>query len=221
MPFQIHVILPADRHAPADPVLGRRERGGRIAAFQLQRLGDIRMARLPRRERVERVGQGVVLDPRQLGRAAGGVAGLGHHGKDRLAVILHPLGRKDGLVIAARRADVVAAGDVVGGQHAHHPGGGPHFGQVHARMLRMGLGRDAQIGVQRAGGLGDIVGVFGAAGHMLGRAVMRKRGVNAAPDGRSIAHGGSPQALRCTGAPVALSCSRKKRSSRFCAARMR
>ena len=104
----------------------------------------------------------------------------GGDGEDRLADELHEVGRQQRLVVAVGRADVVLARHVGGGQHADHALG--------ARAPRarstlddpgMRLGAQAELDVQQARRLGQVVDVERLAGDVARGAVVR-----AAPRGR-------------------------------------
>ena len=75
-PLQIHVILAADRHPALDAVLRAVEGGGDVAAFQLQRFGDMRIVGLHRADRIKRMRQDLIVDLRQFRGPAGGRRGL-------------------------------------------------------------------------------------------------------------------------------------------------
>ena len=189
LPLQVHVILPAHVHPPGDAMRGGGEAGFEVAALQLEGGGDMGVARLLRCDQVERVGQRLAIHAGQRRRAAGDLAGLGDDGEERLAVELDQIGREDRLVVLACRADVIRAGDVGGGEHAGDARAGQHLCQVEALQSRVGDIRHAEIGVQRALGLGDIVRVVGAAGDVLGGAVVDMVHMGRAGDGGYVLHG--------------------------------
>ena len=105
----------------------------------------------------------------ERGGAARLLARLRHHGKHRLAQIAD-LAVAEDRVVVQHRAAVVLAGNVRGREHAHHAGHGAHGGQVAVQQPARGHGGEAERAVQRAGQLGDVVGVGRGAGHVqLGR----------------------------------------------------
>jgi hypothetical protein len=116
-------------------------------------------------------------DHRLGGGGAGGGDRGGGHGEQALADIGH-LAVGEQLVVVDHRADVVLAGDVLGGQHQHHAGRGAHGRQVH-RTIRRGPSCSAQMDVQHAGRLGHVVDIDRRARDVAQGAVMRQRGVDA------------------------------------------
>ena len=184
--FEIHMILPADRDGAVDAARRGGQSGVHLAAFERQRRCHIRIARFPGREGIEREGQVLAIDLGKNSRPARRVPRLGDHRKEGLAVKLDFVRRKDRLVMLAGRADVVDAGNVLGGQDLDDAGRGPHGGQVETKNTGMGDGRQAEIGVKRAFRLGNVVGVVGAAGDMLGGAVMDTIAVDGAGNRRLV-----------------------------------
>ena len=113
------------------------------------------------------------------------VAGGGGDGEDRLADELDEVGGEQGLVVAVGRADVVLARDVGCGQHADHALGGAHRVDIDPGDPRVRLGREAELDVQQAGRLGQVVDVERLAGDVAAGAVVRARASWAAPWTRS------------------------------------
>ena len=108
-------------------------------------------------------------------RPPGLVAGLGDHDEQHLAVE-HDLALGDERVVAdALGADVVAAGDVGGGQHVDDAGRGAHRVEIERGDAAGGDGRIARCQMQRGGRQRHVVGVVGGAGDMLDGAVVGDR----------------------------------------------
>ena len=132
---------------------------------------------------------------------AGLFAGVGRHGKQRLAVEAHFAIGKYGVVVH-RSAAIVVAGNVGGNDHRAHAGGRAHRRKVEGHDAPVGDAGQAGGRVQGASGLGDVVGVGGLARDVQMGAFVGQGG----PDGR---RGGvhvcasSPQ--RLTGTPLASS----------------
>jgi hypothetical protein len=190
MPFEIHVVLPADPHPARDPVRGRGKCCRGVAALQGQRRGDMGIARRDGLFRRRDVRQGLVVDPCQFSRPAGLVAALGDHGKDRLAPEFHPIIGQKRLVVQAGGADVVDAGNVARGQHADHAGCLRDPGQVHRPDAPMRHGGQPQPGVQRARRFKDVVGIVGPPGDVLDGGVVREVAMHRALDRRRhVLHG--------------------------------
>ncbi len=74
--FQVHVVLAADRHPALDAVLRAVEGRGDIAAFQLQRCGDMWIAGIHRTDGIKCMRQDLIVDLCQLGGPAGQRRGL-------------------------------------------------------------------------------------------------------------------------------------------------
>ena len=94
--LEVEVVLAADALHALQPVRRGRHRRGDVAALELQGLGDEGVVGGDRLGDVGDVRQRPVLDLRALRRAAGGVAGLGDHGEERLAVELDLASAKTG-----------------------------------------------------------------------------------------------------------------------------
>ena len=192
--FEIEVILPADAETALDATRRRRHRGTGIAAPQGQRIGHIIMTRIPGGDRIQREGQGLILDLCLLRSAAGLIAALGDNGEDRLAPEQHMVLGEDRIVMLAIGRDIVDARQVGGGQHAQHAGMGQRVGEIHAGDPAMRAFRQAQIGMDQTLRLGKIVGVVGPAGDMLDGAVMGCFAVGQAADGGVVLHRQTPAA---------------------------
>ena len=102
---------------------------------------------------------GAVDDARQPRRAARLVAGLGDHHEQHLAVE-HDLALGDQRIVAdVLRADVVLAGNVVGGEHGDDAGGATYRLEVERGHPAGGDRRIARRQMQRAGRLRDVVDI--------------------------------------------------------------
>ena len=158
------MVLPADH----EPPLGVARRGGErrlgLADPERHPFDRKRAARGQRLHRVEDEGRVVIVDLGQRRGPARGLARLGDHREDGLAVKHHPTLGKDRVVAPPDRAHVVAPRDVGGGQHPHHPRRGPHRVEVHAPDRPVRHGSEAQGRVQRALGDRQVVGIVGPPG---------------------------------------------------------
>ncbi|MNL29099.1 hypothetical protein D3C87_1507720 [compost metagenome] len=109
-------------------------------------------------------------------------------------------------------ADIILAGNILGGENANHPRCRPHGVEIHAEDFGMRLGREAEIGMHRADRLDHVVDIFGRSGDMLGAAVVAGRGMECGE--RNVAllvHHATSLARRSLRSCV----HRKKRLSRF------
>jgi hypothetical protein len=98
MAFEIEMILPANAHLALEPERRCRKPGLDIAALELQRAGHQRIIRVHRRANIGDMRQILIGDHGELGRAPRLIAGLGNHGKHRLAVKQHLVSCQDWLV---------------------------------------------------------------------------------------------------------------------------
>ena len=167
--LQVEVLLAADLEFAAEPVGGRLQRGGRVAAadravLALVAAGPDRVAGGDQRGQRLVVG----LDP---GRSQPGrFQGLAQHPADRVPVV-HDLAGEQRLVMLL--AGVVQAGHVVGGQHpdhARHVVGGRH---AQAGEAGVGVRRLDRPGVQGAERAADqVVRVQRGPGHVQAGALV-------------------------------------------------
>ena len=181
--LEIEVVLAADALHALQAVRRGRHRGGDVAALELQGLGDEGVVGGDRLGDVGDVGQGLGTRRGRAWRRGGRRRGSRRHGEDRLAVELDDLLGEDRVVVLADRADVVVV-DVGRGQHVDDAGRGADRVEVDRDDLGVGGVGEAEVGVQRADRLGDVVGVFGEAGDVLVRRVVALLDVDAAADGR-------------------------------------
>ena len=122
----------------------------RIAARKRQRLGDELCAVLQRLGDIGEMRQVAIGDLRLASRPPGDVAGLGDHGKGRLAVELHEAIGKHRLVIEMTWADVIGVRHVPGRQHPDDAGVSRDLGQVHRDDLGMGAVGHSERTMQQA-----------------------------------------------------------------------
>ncbi len=174
--FQIEVVLPADFHATRDHARGGRHRLFGFATAQGHARHDQIAAGFPRRDRIQHERQVVIFHARQMRGAARLIAGFGDHGKDRLAPEPHLGFGKDRIVVALDRADVVLAGNVGGGQHVDNAGRRAHRVQIQRGDAAVRAGRQPQIGMQRAFGQRQVVGVIRATGDVFPRGIVGRIG---------------------------------------------
>ena len=149
-----------------------RDRGRRLTA-----------AKLVGSEHLRAIGQAIVhrdtgrhrldFDAGTAGRAPGGVAGVGDHREDHLAV-KENLARGEDRIVAERGAAVVRSRNVRGGQHRQHPGGGTYRVEVErADDAARGSGA-TRSDVHGAGRLGQVVDVGGGPPNVARGAVVGK-----------------------------------------------
>ena len=174
-PFQVEVLLAADAELAGHPLAARvpaprPARRARTCSREHRGAGDERVVDVDRRHGRRR------RDARQAGGPAGLVAGLGDHDEQHLAVE-HDLALGDQRIVAdVLRADVVAAGDVVGGEHGDDAGRGfAHRLEVDAGDAAGGDRRVARRQMQRAGRRADVVDIERRAGDVLDGAVVGDR----------------------------------------------
>ena len=177
--FQVELFLAAQPERALQAVRRRGDGlpGGARARFTRQVHGRHHvLAQGVRLARGQHGGQGLRLDDltSPCRRAAGQVPRGGQHHEDGLPqVVQRAFGQHR--VVVDDRAAVVGAGDVAGREHRHHPRLGHQRRGVHAQQAPVRHGRQAQRRVQRARGLGQIVGVGRRAGHVQVGGFVRQR----------------------------------------------
>ena len=182
------MVLAADPLHALEPVRRGGHRARDVAAFELQRLGDEGVVGGDRLGDVGDVRQGLVLDLGERRGAAGGVAGLGDDREDRLAVELDgPLAKTGSSCLPIGLTSLCGMSATV--STADHAGRGADRVEVDRDDLGVGLVGKAEVGVQGADRLGDVVGVLGEAGDVLVRRVVALLGVDAAADGLGEVNG--------------------------------
>jgi len=188
LPFEVELLLAADLEARREPVRRARDRRGRIAAAQVHRRHDVLgrgMGLLRRQHRRQRVGAHQLARLRRRAPRRG--AGLGDHRNDRLSEVAQRradgsdrarLGRRAGedRVVADERAAVVDARNVGRGDDVDHAGQRAQRVEVDGAQHAMRQRRQAERGVQRAGELGQVVGVGCGAGHVQVGGLVRQAG---------------------------------------------
>ena len=180
------MLLPADPHPAREPVRGGGDRVPGIAAAERERVRDQRAAGQGRLG-IEHGRQLLVLDHGQAHRAPSLLARARGHGEDRLAGILDEVDGQQRLVVAMRGADVVLARHVGGGQHADHTLGRADVIEIDPAQPRMRLLAQAELDMEQALGLGQVVDVEGLAGDVAEGAVVRQRLVDGTLD--PVRHG--------------------------------
>ncbi len=136
--FEVEVLLAAHFERAFDDGLRGGEAGGEVAAAVFA--GALLETGVGG-ERVVDGEQGGMLFVGDLGEAgglAGGEVGLGHDEEDRLADVVDLAGGEQGLVVGGR-GDVVGGGQVFGGEHGHHAGGGADGAEIEAGHGGTGL----------------------------------------------------------------------------------
>ena len=178
LPFEIEVVLPAGGHRAAQAVRRAHERRGGIAARHVHRRQHVRLRghrfgdREDRRQRLEI----------EAGETCG--AARGHDvdrcdGEDRLPGEFHEVVREDRIVVLDR-AHVVDARNVLRADHRNHTRRLAHGLKIETAQYDRGDGTDADRDVQKAAGLGQVVGVLGLTADMQRRRVVRHRDADAA-----------------------------------------
>ncbi|MGF6751452.1 hypothetical protein OKW36_007112 [Paraburkholderia sp. MM5482-R1] len=177
LPFQIELLLAAEPHLTGLAMRGTRHLRASVAARELHRRQHelVRGARLLRAQHrrqflVDHLGA-PCAEPRRLVRRR-------DHDQHRLADVLHDAVGEDRIVAMNDRADVVDAGDVVGGEDRDDAGRRAHLVERDRDDLRVRLRRQPQRRVQRAGQLGNVVGVGRAAAYVQMRGLVRTRHVH-------------------------------------------
>jgi hypothetical protein len=168
--FQVELLLPALHEAALQLVRCGLQRALQRAGARFPRqvhrrhhVGLRSMGLAHREHRRQRLDVDEVLGPR--GRAPRRVAAGGDDREHRLAQVLHQTVGEDRIVLHDRAA-LVLAGDVLGSDHVHHARQRAQRGQSDALEPAVRHRRQAECGVQRAGQLGQVVDVGGAAGDM-------------------------------------------------------
>jgi hypothetical protein len=170
------------------------------------------------------------LDVQHLARLRGCPARLSararDHGEDGLADVAQLAVGQDRIVVQDRPA-VVVAGDVGGREHVDDARHGTDPVQSHRAQAPVRDRRQAEGGVQRAGQLGDVVDVGGAAGHVQVGRLVRARRTDAGAGARleKARRGAGHATLQIDVASVLQAASGRvssqKRRNRFCATRSR
>lgn len=202
--LEVEVVLAADRELALDPARRGGERGLGVAARHALRGLDLQVHG-PSGGDVDGGRQILVLDDGQAGGGACGGDRDGGDGEQALAHAIDLASRRltgsEQLVVVDHRADVVLAGDVLGGQHQHHAGRGADGREIQLGDLRMRAGAHAQVHVQQTGRLGNVVDIDRRARYVARGAVMRQGGVDALErgglddGGGGVSHARSPE--RC------------------------
>ncbi len=182
--LEVEVLLAADAQLALEAVRRVAQRGLGVAAVQAIAVGEEaaggnRVLDRPHRR------QRFVVDADRAGREARGLLGLGDHPGNRLAGEAD-LGGKQRLVVP-RRARVVLAGHVGGGEHGDHAdrrergaGVDRYDPRVRSGCLdRPGVGDVRDIGPQ-------IVDVAGRAGDVADRRFVRQAGADSAGGGVGV-----------------------------------
>jgi hypothetical protein len=229
--FQVELLLPADIQLALDRMRRAFERLLELAAREPHRRQHVRLRGLGRLRGQDRR-QFVVSDFGQARGAAGLIVGFGDHDEDRLADVHHQSIGKNRIVVDDRAA-VVDAGDIGGGEHGDHAGGGAHLREVDRGNPGVRFRRQAERAMQGALHFRDIVGIGSLAEHVQRGRFMRARHADRAPRSRfqlgdaGVVHAASPSARVANALTAAdasgcsLRVSNQKRRSRFCAAFMR
>ena len=171
--FQIKLFLTAQRHLAGFRMRRSGNALGRLTALQMHRRehGFASGARFFGREQR---GQHFVFDVAEACRATSRVVRRRHHDEHRLADEVHRVSRQNRIVVDDRAA-VIGARDIRRREHGHHARRRLHAVQAQVDDARMRLRAHAKRGVQRAGKLGDVVGVRGSARHVQMCRFMRTR----------------------------------------------
>ena len=151
----------------------------------------------------------------QAGRAAGLLVAVGGDGEEWLTVEHHQAVGENRVVVL-HRATVVYAGNVGRHDDCAHAGGRTHGRQVDGADASVGHVRQAQRGVQGAGGFRQVVGIAGRAGDVQVGALVGQAGADAR--GRAAVggvHGRVSTSARRTGMPDAALFSSHRRRSRL------
>ena len=126
--------------------------------------------------RLQHHGVLLILHPDELQGPPGGDLVLRHHGGNVVAVDAHTAVEQlavGHVLVGLLHAPGVAGGGVLdvrhvkAGQHLHHPGQGLGGGDIHGLDPAVGNGAVENLRLQHRTGA-EIVGVFGAAGHLVG-----------------------------------------------------
>jgi hypothetical protein len=195
--FEVEVLLAAELERSRQLVRRAVDRRARIAAPHVHRRHHVllRRMRLLRRqhERMRLAADDLLGDG---GGAARLVACSGDHREHRLAEVAQLAVGQDGVILDQRAAFVVA-GDLCRGEDIHHPRHRAQAPEVDAEQPAVGQRRQAERGMQGAGGLGNVVGVGRAAGDVQVRRLVRAAGAHARGRGRCCDGGhGVSQHLR-------------------------
>ncbi len=175
LPFEVELLLAADRQRALQPARRGGDRGLRVAAHDVHRrqhvlLLGVRVAR--RQHRRQRVDGNHFLG--QCRRAARRIARARQHHEHRLAEVPHRAVGEDRIVVHDRAA-VVAAGDRIGAERVDHAGQLAHGIEIDRLQAPVRHRRQAERGVQRAGELGHVVDVGRFAGHVQVGGLVRVR----------------------------------------------
>ena len=187
--FEIEMLLPADGHAAAEPVLGARKRRFGIAALEHQRLGDQFATRRHGRFGVEHRRKVGIFDPGQRRRPPRLLARFGDNREQGLPPEQADAIGENRLVADSGRGDVVVSGDVVIGQNRDNARRGAHRIEIQRRNRRVGALGQPEIGMKTARGHRHVIDIFRRAGNVLVAAVVRHRLMHAhdARASRSVA----------------------------------
>ena len=194
LPLQVEVVLAAHVQPSRDPARGPGQRRLRLPAAH--DLGGQDERALGQRLLDGEDGREVlVLHHGALGGPARVLRGVGGHGEERLAEVLHHPVREDGIP-GEDRADVVSVGEVPGGHHRRHAGRSVHRSAVEPPDARVGPLAQPDVRVQQISRLGDVVDVEGVAPHVELGAVVGQGGVHRRAGLAGALHGASAWNLR-------------------------
>ena len=175
-PFEIEMLLAADRELAIQPMRGLVDRGRRVAAAERIVVLNARAADERIRDR-DRRRSGLDVDLREPRRPARLVARARDDGEQSLAVEHHLLFDEQGLIGEDRR-DVVLARNIRRSQNSDDARGAADRLQTQALQFAGGLVGHADRDMQRARGLADVVDVSRRALDMQARGIVRQRLMN-------------------------------------------
>ncbi|ABA47595.1 hypothetical protein BURPS1710b_3214 [Burkholderia pseudomallei 1710b] len=190
LPFEIELLLAAQRELARIAMRGVRDPRGRVAAREPHRRQYVRIGRA-RRLRGQDRRPFFVFDLRETRGAARGVVRRRDDDEHRLPDVLNDAVGKHRIVVDDRPA-IVRARNVGRGQHRDDARRRAHRVEPHRRDPRVRLRGQAERRVQRARDERDVVDVGGAPAHVQMRGFMRPRDVDL-PERVALGIGGDAQ----------------------------